>query len=243
MSPNNVRTDNSSSGRNRNSAFYALMQKLRSLSFLPFQMTVLLWLGAKGFRSIRPLGRIHRRGRRTKGGADFLAKAPGSEVDVAIQVRHWRTPLQRRVVDELWGFMLRSGVPLGLIVTNSDVMKGADRAASEFPGRPIQLVSCGQLCSSLSSLELGLRRVRDNWVVDEGFFRTADKLTLASAMDVAAGLGRRSRFHDGVRWTQLVSGEVRSPEGWPPVYGIWFWVAVAVAILVALIWLESGGAR
>lgn len=243
MSPNNARTNDSGSSRNSNNAFNALLEKVRGLSFLPFQMCVLLWLGAKGFESIRPLGRIHRRGRRAKGGADFLAKAPGSETDVAIQVRHWRMPLQRRTVDELWGFMLRRGVPLGLIVTSSEVMKSAEKAVWEYPGRPIQLVSCRQLCSSMASLELGLRKAGSRWLIDEAFFESAGRLAFASAMGIAATPGPGSRVLDGVCRLHGKSGEPRNPDSQPPILGTWLFIAVVIALLAALLWLKLGSAR
>jgi hypothetical protein len=177
--------NNGCSNRSSNSVFYQLVNRMQSLSFVPFQMCVMLWLGKKGLRSIRPLGRIHRRGRRSSSGADFLAKLKDSEVDVAIQVRHWRTPMQRRAVDEFWGFMLRNDVPLGVIVCGSTVMKSALKAAAEYPGRPIELVSCDRLCSSMAALELGVVEQQGRWVIDEGFFRSLHELGFASLMSVA----------------------------------------------------------
>lgn len=177
--------DNSCSSRNNNSVFYQLINRMQSLSFVPFQMGVMLWLGKKGLRSIRPLGRIHRRGRRSASGADFLANLRDSEVDVAIQVRHWRTPLQRRAVDEFWGFMLRNNVPLGVIVCSSPVMNSALKAAAEYPGRPIELVSCDRFCSSMAALELGVVEQDGRWIIDEAFFRSLHELGFASLMSVA----------------------------------------------------------
>lgn len=175
---------------------------MRSLSFLPFQACIVLWLGRKGFRSIRPLGRIHRRGRRELGGADFLAKLPGSEVEVVIQVRHWRTPLQRRVVDELWGFMLRHGVPAGIVICSSGVMRAAETAAAKYPGRPIELIPCELLCSSMAALELGVSEQKGRWIVDEAFFRSAHQLALASV--ISSILSTKSTAKD------LTTGSSRS---------------------------------
>src|SRR5580704_537798 len=96
-------SDNSSS----NVLYRALTERLRQLSFSAFETGVLLWLGAKGYRDICVLKRSAARGRRPIGGADFIARPPyDPTVKVAIQVRHWQTPIQRRAVDELWGFLL-----------------------------------------------------------------------------------------------------------------------------------------
>lgn len=182
MRPNIDRTCNCNSSSGRNSVFYALQERMRSLSFLPFQTCVVLWLGVKGLRSIRSLGRIHRRGRRELGGADFLAKSPGNGVEVAIQIRHWRTPLQRRVVDELWGFMLRHGIPAGLVICSSGVMRAAETAAAKYPGRPIELIPCELLCSSMVALELGVSEQNGRWILNEAFFRSAHQLALANVV-------------------------------------------------------------
>lgn len=242
--PNDSRTISRSgnSDRNSNSGFIALLERLQNLSFLPFQMSVLLWLGEKGFGSIRPLGRIHRRGRRARGGADFLAKMPGSDVDVAIQIRHWRTPLQRRAVDELWGFMLRRGVPLGLIVTSSGIMKSAELAISEYPGRPIQLVSCRQLCSSMAALELGLRKAHTKWILDESFFTTASRLAFASAISVAAPPSISSKLFDGIGRRDRNSDELGQPDHKPPSLSLLMLILAAI-VIVALLMLNLGFLR
>lgn len=241
MSPNTNRTNNS--GSRSNSVFYTLLEKMQSLSFLPFQMCVLLWLGSKGFRSVRPLGRIHRRGRRGNGGADFLAKPPGLEVDVAIQVRHWRTPLQGRAVDELWGFMLRNKVPLGLIICGSGILESAERTASEYPGRPVQLVSCRQLCSSMAELELGVVKPKDKWLVDEGFFRSVHKLAFASAMSVAAPGGMASRLIESALTRRGLDKEPSEPAHTARPYRKWIVACAAALLAIIVLWLWLGGAR
>src|SRR5438552_3583774 len=108
-SPNNCRTNGGDSSRPNSSSgsgFYgALTERLRNLSFPAIQTGVLLWLSAKGFRDIQVLKRSGARGRRLIGGADFIADSPHDpDIRVAVQVRHWRTPIQRRAIDELWGF-------------------------------------------------------------------------------------------------------------------------------------------
>lgn len=235
------RSGNSNSSRNSNSAFYTLLDRIQNLNFRPFQMCVLLWMGAKGFGQIRPLGRLHQRGRRPLGGADFLAQMPGSRIDVAVQVRHWQTPVQRRAVDELWGFMLRRGVPLGLIVTNSRFMKSAEKAALDYPGRPIQLVSGRQLCSSMGSLELGLAQVRSKWILDESFFRSVGQLCFSSIM------GKTSPHEGSTRALAVrchltsLDGEPDHPESQPPSSTVWYALAAVTLAVALLLWLKLGG--
>lgn len=224
-----------------NSAFYTLLDRIQSLSFKPFQMCVLLWMGAKGFGKIRPLGRHHQRGRRSLGGADFLAQMPGSRVDVAVQVRHWQTPVQRRAIDELWGFMLRRGVPLGLIVTNSRFMKSAEKAALEYPGRPIQLVSGRQLCSSMASLELGLAQADTKWTLDESFFRSVDQLCFASTMGKATAHRPLARALAERCHLASLAGEPDHPESQPPYSTLWYALAAVALAVALLLWLKLGG--
>jgi hypothetical protein len=170
------RDSNSSRALNRELDF-----KLRVLPFRSFQQLVLLWLGAKGYRHIQSLGRHYRRGRRSIGGADFQAVMPGASIAVAIGLRHWSSPVSRRAVDELWGYMLRSGVPTGLIITNSTFSMRAIDSALEFPGRPIRFISRTRLVAWLICSGLGIRIVGGQQVVDEGFFRVLAASSLAGA--------------------------------------------------------------
>lgn len=242
MIPTSVRNNksDSNSSRNSNSAFYTLLDRIQNLSFRPFQMCVLLWMGAKGFGKIRPLGRRHQRGRRSLGGADFLAQMPGSKIDVAVQVRHWQTPVQRRAVDELWGFMLRRGVPLGLIVTNSSFMKSAEKTALEYPGRPIQLVSGRQLCSSMAALEMGLTQTGTKWILDEPFFRSVGQLCFASAMGKTSAHGGSARALAARCHLASLGGEPDQPESQPPSLLLWYVLAAVALAIALLLWLKLG---
>lgn len=239
--PNGTRTRNSSN--NSNNAFNALMTRVQSLSFRSFQMCVLLWLGAKGFEKIRPLGRHFQRGRRSFGGADFLATMPSSNVDVAVQVRHWKTPVQRRAVDELWGFMLRQNIPLGLIVTNSSFMNSAQEAVLEYPGRPVQPVSCRELCGSMAALELGLRKRGSSWVLDEPFFGSLSQLSLASAPAGPFALSRSATNLAARCHVPDLGGEAGDPGDRPPSLAFFLVSAVALVLLRFLIWMRVAGGR
>jgi len=242
--PNNDRTNGKGSSRpnsSSNSGFYgALTKRLRNLSFSAFQTGVLLWLGAKGFRDIRALKRTAARGRRQIGGADFIGGFPHDpDVNVAIQVRHWQTPVQRRAIDELWGFMLRQGIPQGLIVTNSVFSPKAMTAALEFSGRPIKLVSVAQLAGSMAALGLGVEPTAKGRVVSEAFFRTLDQLRLASNLATDLEPARIGRF--GNRSVGLDSISANPPSQPEDPQSLWWLLIVVLAL--SLLALALGGRR
>jgi hypothetical protein len=150
---------NNDRDNNNSSVTLMLQRRIDQLSFHSFQQLVFLWLSYNRWHHIRPLGRHHRQGRRSVGGADYVADLPGhSSARVAVQLRHWHSPVSRRAVDELWGFMLRHGIPTGLVVTNSVFSERAQQAVAEYPGRPIQLVSRDRLSEWLRDSGLGVRR-------------------------------------------------------------------------------------
>jgi hypothetical protein len=178
----------SSSGRNSNSVFLGLHERIRQLPFREFQQLVLLWLGAKGYREIQSLGRRYRRGRRHSGGAVFLALIPGTDMPVAIQIRHWRTPISSRAVDELWGYLLVHGVATGMIVTNSTFSRRAVERAREYPGRPIRLVSACQLACWLYGAGYGRDYAAQNSDTI-GLFRTLRSLQFGWDVSNHRGVG------------------------------------------------------
>lgn len=231
------RSDSSSSSRNSNSALLDLEAQLEHLPFDRFQCLALLWLGAQGFRHIESLGRRYRRGRRSRGGADFIAQMPGSRVRVAIQVRHWRSPIQRRVVDELWGFMLRQNLPAGLILTNSTLSRKSITVSEEYPGRPIQLASRSDLADSMIVHGLGVEDSPDGPRLDESFFRSLNSLRVARSLqrNNFDGLGKQRRVP---RLSTAPNGESASSLTQAAL------VAVGLGILfLILIWLAAGGGR
>lgn len=230
----------SNSGSSNSSVSYGdLMRRLTNLSFSSFQTLVLLWLSAKGYRDICVLRRAGARGRRRTGGADFIVTSPHMpDVRVAVQIRYWNTPVQPRVVDELWGFMLRQGIPCGLMITNAGFYQRTIDAAREFPGRPIRLVSLAQLAGSLTNLGLSVERSGGQLRISGKFFRALQNLRLASAL-VTRGPARTGpslaprRIDPGsLCGAQLVSHAVKRA------------VLAIAAILVVLVvlWL-TGGSR
>lgn len=174
-------TDSTRSGNS--SVYRRLRERLRRLGFVEFQKCVLLYLGNKGYRHIRHCGRNHQRGRHASG-IDFVAFTPGDPVlAVAVQIRHWKTPIQRRVVSELWGEMLRRQIPVGLIVTASRALPSAVRAAESLAGHPISIVTVDQLALGLLSSGIGFRVHGGSEIVDESLFRTVTKLQWAHELD------------------------------------------------------------
>lgn len=182
-------------GDNNNSSsndFYRLLtDRLGRLSFQSFRTLVILWLGAKGYRDICVLPRTASRGRRAQSGADFIASSPQVRfVQVAVAIRFWRTPLQARTVDELRGYLLRRGIPTGMIVCRGRISVKARQRSLQYPGRPIRLVSIHQLAGSLAARGLGLRRIDQRWMIDERFFRTLPSVTFARSVKFGIGYSR-----------------------------------------------------
>ena len=241
---NDRRYNDGDHGRNnnRNSVYSQIRRRLADLEFRAFQQCVFLWLGAKGYRQIEPLGRHFQRGRRRRGGADFIGFLPGSDlVKVAIQVKHWKTPIQRRAVDELWGFMLREGIPSGMIVANNTFFPRTTTAALEFPGRPIRLVSVSQLAGSLAGLGMTVRPSGFGYVVDESFFRSLRQLRFASSLaDVVASL--EGPNHERLREARVSAEVSTTPPIQPDSPDLPLILLLSVAGVLVVIWaLVRGG--
>jgi len=198
-------------------------------------------LGAKGYRDICVLRRSAARGRRPVGGADFIAESPHNlGVKVAIQVRHWKTPVQRRAVDELWSFMLRQGIPQGLIVTNSVFYPKALAASLEFPGRPIRLISVPQLAGSLAALGLGVEPLGDRLAISESFFRSLEGIRLGSSLMANSGRSQGSSGRIGNRSTGL-DGVSAGPPFRPNDDQLGWWIVLVMAVLLLLgLWFTYG---
>lgn len=195
-----------------------IRSKLSSLDFKAFQRVVLLWLGANGYQNIRKLGRSARRGRGAVG-PDFLVRVGKDGLDVAVQIRHWRSPLTKRAVDELRGFLLRYQIPAGMIVCPSNVSRAAWIAAADFTGRPIRLIGVDRLAASMSELGLG----------SSAFFRT---ITVTS-------LGLRAKESVNKAFSQLI--DVNSPDA-PEPDRSYLLLALILACLL-LLWLSFWGTR
>lgn len=151
---------------NSSRSFY-VRSMLSGLDFKSFQLVVWLWLGASGYHKLRALNRPRRRGRGSVG-PDFLIQVGEDGIDVAVQIRHWTSPLTKRVVDELRGILLRDQIPAGMIVCPTTVSKAARFAAADFTGRPIRIIGIESLADSMIALGLG----------DSTFFRSVGALAL-----------------------------------------------------------------
>lgn len=136
-----------------NSGLY-VKSRLSRLDFTSFQLCAWLWLGASGYKHMRFLGRRSQRGRKA-GGPDFVVRIGEDGMDVAVQVRHWKSPVSKRAVDELRGALLRDNLPAGMIVASSTCSAAARRAAADFGGRPIRIIGVDRLAESIERLALG----------------------------------------------------------------------------------------
>lgn len=196
---------------NSNSSF-SMRSALASLDFKSFQRAVWLWLGASGYRNLRTLARGNRRGRGSVG-PDFLIQVGEDGMDVAVQIRHWRSPLTKRAVDELRGILLRDQIPAGMIVCPSQISRAARIAASDFSGRPIRVVGMESLADSMEALGLST----------SAFFRSIHAMSL--------GMPAKQRIHR--RTTQPLDFD--SPPEPEPDIRI---VAVALgALIILFFWL------
>lgn len=213
-----VGNDRSNSGSRPNSSsgiYTQLKSRLETMSFQSFRTLVFLWLSAKGYRNVFVLRRSGSRGRRSHGGADFLAKSPcfpGSKV--AVQVRYWKTPLHRRVVDELRGYMLREGIREGLIVTNSTIYPAARRSGRDLEIKPVRLFSSAQLAGSMAALGLGVEKAGEQYKIADWFFRGLNQIQLGYSLDDKNVLVNRKRKqlgqsiagpHFGDRWPDSIT--------------------------------------
>jgi hypothetical protein len=232
------KSSNSSRNGNSSSGLSPLAQRIQKLPFPPFQQCVSIWLGACGYTHVGSLGRFHRRGRRPFGGADFLVKTPVTGCRVAVQVRHWRTPVQRWAVDELRGFMLRFGIPSGMIVTNSKFSNRAIQSAAEYPGRPIRLVSGADLAESMEELELGTMRFLHLRIPDESFFRSLSRLQFARMIREAPARKTKAKIHSST------SNSEAADEERPTLRILLLVLALGLVLLAVVMWpVNAGGGR
>ncbi len=230
MDPENDRS-NSSRGRSNSSGFLCLQDQIAQLDFHSFHILTFLWLVSIGYRGIRSLGRTSARGRRLSGGADFIAIHPCSDsVRVAVTLKHWRTPVQRRSVDELWGYLLRHDIPLGLIVSNQRFSGKAQTAILEFPGRPIQLVTPADLAKSMVGSGLGTHAGQGEPVFDKTFLRTLDRLRFASSPNKGRNLDGLENRRSLEAWHSADAEHQRPSK-------VCSWVFLAWLLIVLLIYL------
>lgn len=158
------------SGRNSSSGLW-LKSRIAELDFSSFQRCVWLWLGASGYRHMLFCGRRAQRGR-SAAGPDFLVRIGDEGMNVAVQIRHWKSPVSKRAVDELRGVLLRDNIPAGMIVASSTCSPAARFAAEEYGGRPIRIIGIDRFCESLDAL--GIR-------LDDKFFALVGQFTLGTA--------------------------------------------------------------
>lgn len=218
----NGRSD--SSKRNSSNQIYGqLRDHLERMSFQAFRTLILLWLSAKGYRRIIPIKRSGARGRRQQAGADFLADSPyAPRQRVAIQIRHWRSPVQKRVVDEFRGFLIRNRIQEGLLVANQAFYDAALRVCQADSAWPVRPWSIARLSGSLAALGLGVEIDKKGFRVDDNFFRGLRQIQIG-------------RLPAGNRTTKAPS---RSLPDFARIFpdGSWWW-PIALVILFLLLLL------
>lgn len=232
------RNRNSNGNGDSNRVYKEIDERLQSLPFSDFQQIVLLWLSSKGYRHIKSLKRRFQRGRRPSGGADFSALIPGSTLEAAVQIRHWETPVSKRAVDELRGYMQRNLVAVGIIVTKSSFSDAAFNTALQYPSRPVRFLSRQRLSAWLACSGLATKSEGGKEEVDESFFRSIAALRLASAVSSSACSRKTEEQYD----PSELDGKMRLEE--KPSRNLY--LAMALAILVCLVltaWVWKGAFR
>ncbi len=209
-----MRFTNSDRDSDSSHIFY-LRSKLSSLDFKTFQRIIWLWLGASGYQSPQILNRGNRRGRGSVG-PDFLVRIGEDGIDVAVQIRHWTSPLTKRAVDELRGVLLRDKIPAGMIICPSKVSRAARFAAADFSGRPIRVIGIESLADSMMALGLS----------SPAFFRSIEAISLG-----LPAIERRKRPRRTVDFGS-------SPEGPQPDRAPW--VMASLLLILLILWLVKG---
>jgi len=200
-------------GGNSSSGLYA-PSVLRSMDFQGFQRCVWLWLGASGYQHMRFCGRRTQRGRGASS-PDFIVRIGKDGMDVAVQIRHWKSPISKRAVDEFRGVLLRDNIPAGMIVATSSCSRAAKLASSDFNGRPIRIIGVERLCESLE--EIGIE-------LNDKFFRLVDRFSLGDA--------RAERRKTRLRKTAPRSGA----DFGTPKASNWLLMVLVIAIGAAIVW-------
>lgn len=210
-----MRHMNTSSCDGNSNSRICLRAKLSDLDFKSFQNLIWLWLGASGYQRIRTLNRTQRQGRGSVG-PDFLVQVGEDGLEVAVQIRHWRSPMSKRAVDELRGVLLRDKIPAGMIVCPGKVSLAARTAAMNYSGRPIRIIGLESLADSLTALGLA----------DPAFFRSIGAMSLGVPKLL---LQKPARFS-----VDLASNpESGQPDEWPLIIG-------SVLLTLLILWLVKG---
>ena len=219
----------SNNGNNSDSGFLGTITQIRQLDFPSFQALVLLYVRASGYQQMRSLGRNSRQGRRQQGGADLVALIAGpDEMRVAIQIRHRKTKVGRQAVDELRGFLLREGIPTGIIITNSEFQPSASRTVRTYPGRPITLVSSWGLAQFVQSVgsSKGLGATT--------FFESLKKVRIASTIS-SGNLPQLHRKPSHCREAESETVFGNCSVDWLPASPWLYWLIAGDALLFFLI--------
>jgi hypothetical protein len=197
---------------------FLIGNRLARLDFDSFQRCIWLWLGASGHTHMRFLGRRSRRG---TSGPDFVARLGRNGALVAVQIRHWKSPISRRAVDELRGTLLRDDIAAGMIVATSNCSNSAKLAAAEYNGRPIRIIGLDRLADSFAELGLGVK----SGEFDDQFFRAIDNLSFGHQKTDPATPARRLPIDLGY------------PHGDPPSrHSIWWVFLLMAALLLVVSW-------
>lgn len=136
--------------------------QLRTLPPGDLTALVLRWLAALGLDSVQPCGLVGC-------GSTFEARLPSALlcVPVRIRVHQRKNRLQLHHVEAFLGHLVRSGSPLGVLVTTGECTREATAAARASHSPRIRLVTGNQWVAELAVNKSGVkRRSLWRWIVD-----------------------------------------------------------------------------
>ena len=151
-----------------------LLQRLCTLPFDAFTLTIAQLLDKLGYQDIQPAGRTDWKGRNRAGGIDLTASyvSAAGKRNIAFQLKQFH-PTQRlfqRAVDELRGVCLRQGAAEGMLITTSGYSPTI--TGTQGTVAPLYLMGGEELALLLRQYRIGVTK---DGKLDEGFFKRLER--------------------------------------------------------------------
>ena len=151
-----------------------LLQRLCTLPFDAFTLTIAQLLDKLGYQDIQPAGRTDWKGRNRAGGIDLTASyvSAAGKRNIAFQLKQFH-PTQRlfqRAVDELRGVCLRQGAAEGMLITTSGYSPTI--TGTQGTVAPLYLMGGEELALLLRQYRIGITK---DGKIDEGFFKRLER--------------------------------------------------------------------
>lgn len=137
------------------------LTQLRELGPDHLEHLVRSWLGKAGYRSIAAV-------ERQSGGTTYQMTSPGTlqDIPVGIRVHQRRSRLQSHHVEAFAGYLLRTGITTGILITTGEVTTEAAHVAEAFRGVCLRLYTGLEWAAELEARNIGLRQqLLRRWVL------------------------------------------------------------------------------